>query len=191
MLLCFLNVYMIIQTQLEVFWWYLMVYHKSRWRLLKLPESRRQFERKQRHQAKALHSRQRELVSLMVYELVLIVLSKFFHSNLNYQIRSKICTCHDSSAVVACATFRSDWITIPHSRCRCIFAKCGLQAHKTLWDGSRAWQPAKMAAQCTAELAGNMRFTQPRAHGWHTRLNTESWFPIYQSGFWAWLQTQY
>ena len=44
----------------------------------------------------------------------------------NYSIQSQICTCHGSSAVVACAKLWPDLIIIRHSWTRCIFTKFGL-----------------------------------------------------------------
>ena len=53
-----------------------------------------------------------------------------FHSN--KPIRSQICTCHDSSAVMACAKLWPDIINCLHVRARHIFTRFGLWAHKML-----------------------------------------------------------
>ena len=65
-----------------------------------------------------------ELILQTVFELIIEILRKFMSSNADYNspVRSQFCTCHDSSAVVACAklwhelttTFRI--FTIPGSR---------------------------------------------------------------------------
>ena len=46
------------------------------------------------------------------------------------QIRQKICTCHDSWAVVACANLLPDWIIRIKMRAKGIFTRFQLWAHK-------------------------------------------------------------
>ena len=48
----------------------------------------------------------------------------------NYQIRSQFCTCHDSWAVVTCATLLSDWIVKIEAMVQCIFTSLQWWTHK-------------------------------------------------------------
>ena len=55
-------------------------------------------------------------------------ISSYFYSN--NPIRSQICTCHNSSAVVGCAKFWTDMIIIFYVRAICVYTKFELWAHK-------------------------------------------------------------
>ena len=71
--------------------------------------------------------------------------SKFSWSNLDFNnsIRPQICTCHDSSAVMACAKLWHDQTIILHITVTHIVARFGLWAHKRLaWDGPLPYKPA-------------------------------------------------
>ena len=61
-----------------------------------------------------------------------------FCSNLDSYVamRSQFCTCHDSSAVVACAKLWLHWATNFHARSTLFFTRFGLWAHDCLWNGS-------------------------------------------------------
>ena len=66
----------------------------------------------------------------------------------NEAIRPQICTCHDSSAVMACAKLWPDLTIIFHTRARNIFKQFGSWAHKLFvtWVGSRPCQA--MLTEC-------------------------------------------
>ena len=60
------------------------------------------------------------------------------NSNSNNPIRSQICTCHDSSAVMARAKLWHDQINIIHKTATHIFTKFGLWARKSFrWLSAR------------------------------------------------------
>ena len=67
-----------------------------------------------------------------------------FNSN-NGNIRSQICTCHDSRAVVTCAKLWPDWIIIFYVRTLCIFfTSFGFGAHKSCVK----WLPDIISTVC-------------------------------------------
>ena len=59
-------------------------------------------------------------------------------NSFHFTIRSQICTCRDSSAVAACAKLWPDLIIIWYAMITSGFTRCGLWAHKPLWNGSQA-----------------------------------------------------
>ena len=72
------------------------------------------------------------LVSQRVHELIIEILWKIslFWLWFICYIRSKICTCHDSSAVMTCAKLWPDIINYVHDWVTCILTRVGLRAHK-------------------------------------------------------------
>ena len=60
---------------------------------------------------------------------VFFLFAQIFYSD--DQIRSQFCTCHDSSAVMACAKLWPDWDIIFHKTVTCIIKRFGLWAHKS------------------------------------------------------------
>ena len=81
-------------------------------------------------------------ISQRVYKLIINILEKklcCFYMENNGQIRPQFCTCHDSSAVMACAKLWSDWII--HIKCRAkrIFTRFQSWAHEEFvkWSKDR------------------------------------------------------
>ena len=82
-----------------------------------------------------------------------------FNYELDDPIRSQICACHDSWAVMTCAKLWSDWIIIIHVTGTWMFARFGLWAHKRVVS----W----VLVHSQADTYHNINTLRPRQNGRH------------------------
>ena len=94
-------------------------------------------------------------ISQTVHELIIEVLWKLVCPNnpFNHPIRSQICTCYDSLAVVTCAKLWSDLIIIFHIGVNVFLTNFHFKLLNCLWDKSQVHDSRGLRA-----------VLQPRAH---------------------------
>ena len=106
--------------------------------------------------------------------------SNYSYITNNDQIRSQFCTCHDSSAVVACAKMRPDWMITIEMRWYRIFTRFQWGAHKLLCNGPQ--KSVNCIQRTRSQWPGKGpegRLTQSVVHHWYQNGKTSPWLRLY------------